>query len=92
MTIDDIKAKYGIKSLDLQFSDDKETGERSEWLRFWDNSQRLGVSMTITDSDLLDANRNRTDLMDFPADRESESGKPYTHVVIRVMKDFAKSF
>lgn len=42
MNIEQVKAKLGVVSLDLvRCKDDK--GQATEWLRFWDNKERLAV-------------------------------------------------
>lgn len=103
MTIDMIKAQFNIQSLDLQYSvDDKgekvvtlnpTTGEETTWVRYWDNTQRLGISMTEKTMDLIDANRNRADLFANEEEKTSEtSGKDYTHVYVGIRANMAKSF
>lgn len=43
-TLKQIKSNLGITELNLQFAQDLE-GNKTEWLRHWDNDRRIAVSI-----------------------------------------------
>ena len=45
MKIGDIKSKLGIETFNLNYTVDQVTGERSDWLRHWDNDNRVAVNI-----------------------------------------------
>lgn len=44
MDINEIKDSMGITTLNLDFAEDKD-GNKTEWLRHWDNDKRVAVSI-----------------------------------------------
>ena len=44
MNIQEVKSTLGYETLNLNFADDKD-GNKTEWLRHWDNDNRVAVSV-----------------------------------------------
>ena len=44
MNIQEVKEALGYETLNLNFADDKD-GNKTEWLRHWDNDNRIAVSV-----------------------------------------------
>jgi hypothetical protein len=45
MNITEIKSKLGMETLNLNYSTDKAGVKDENWLRHWDNAQRISVSI-----------------------------------------------
>jgi len=47
MNITEIKTKLGVEALNLNFATDKDGVKDTEWMRHWDNDNRMAVSIHV---------------------------------------------
>ena len=94
MTITQIKSELGIKSLQLHRNKDQETDEPTEWLRHWDNEERVAVSIHEDTIAAIKADKSISSLAIQKSGVKDENGKatdqrvgndgPYT--ALRIVK------
>lgn len=81
MTLANIKNKYGIGALELNTAKDK-AGVETEWMRHWDNDNRVAVSLHKELVAKIQANPGMTNLGVQETRLTAESGKAYHAVRI----------
>lgn len=60
MNIDEVKSKLGYATLNLNYSE--KDGQKTQWLRHWDNENRVAVSIHQETFDKIKANPKLSDL------------------------------
>lgn len=85
-TLADIKNKIGIQTLELSTATDA-TGEKTDWLRHWDNDTRTAVSIHRELATELKSNPAITSLALQSEQRVGEQG-PYTaHRIVKYSQE-----
>lgn len=83
MNISQIKAQLGIPSLQLVTALTTE-GEKTEWMRHWDNNNRVAVSIHKSTVEKIKANPEGEDSLDIQTEtRTGEQGEYTAHRIVR---------
>ena len=82
MTLDQIKEKLDITSLELNTAKDADQND-TEWMRHWDNTNRVSVSIHKELVAEIKANKNIASLGLQTEEREAEQGKYTAHRIVK---------
>lgn len=83
MDILQIKEKLGIPSLQLVTAETKE-GEKTEWMRHWDNDRRIAVSIHKDLVTQIKENPSGINSLDLQTEkREGEQGEYIAHRIVK---------
>lgn len=83
MNISQIKSQLGIPSLQLSTALTTE-GEKTDWMRHWNNDNRVAVSVHKDLVDKIKANPEGEDSLAIQTEtREGEKGKYTAHRIVR---------
>jgi hypothetical protein len=82
MTLNDIKSKVGVSKLELNTAKDSD-GNATEWMRHWDNDNRVAISIHKDLVGELQADANITSL---GLQTEIRTGEQGDYTAYRVVK------
>ena len=82
MTLDDIKGKIGIPKLELNTATDKDDNP-TEWMRHWDNDNRVAVSIH---KDLVSELKGDSNISSLGLQSETRTGEQGDYTAFRVVK------
>lgn len=82
MNIVEIKSELGIKELNLNTADDK-AGNKTEWMRHWDNDKRIAVSIH---RELLNEIQKNSNISDLALQSEIRSTDKGDYTAYRIVK------
>lgn len=92
MNIQDLKNSIGLPSLELERCLD-EQDQPTQWLRHWDNENRIAVVMHEEVAQGIKQDPMRTDLVMKKADVASKtSGELYTSIIVAIKKNVEFAF
>ena len=82
MTLQEIKGQLGIAALELNTATDKDENP-TEWMRHWDNENRVAISIHSELASELQADSNITSL---GLQKETRTGDKGDYIAYRIVK------
>lgn len=82
MTLTEIKSKLGLSALELNTAEDKD-GNQTDWMRAWDNDNRVAVSIHKELVDEIKADGNIASLGLQTETRKGSKGEYTAHRIVK---------
>ena len=82
MTLPQIKTKLGLQALELNTAEDKD-GNKTDWMRHWDNDNRVAVSIH---KELVAEIKSNSNISSLGLQSEERDGSKGKYTAYRIVK------
>ena len=82
MTLAQVKDQIGIQQLELNTAEDKD-GNKTDWMRHWDNDNRVAVSIH---KELIAEIKSNSNIASLGVQKEKRTGEQGDYTAIRIVK------